>query len=53
MKFDRYKMVGITPEDVEAIDNAIFGGLELFIDEFGRVFNEGGIYIADAKFEEI
>ena len=46
-KFDVYSMTGRTEEDCKAIRAMIEAGIEMTIDEFGRVYNEGGQYIAD------
>lgn len=40
---------GITEQDNKVITEQWQQEIELFIDEFGRVYNEGGQYIADAK----
>ena len=40
-------MTGRTEEDCKAIRAMIEAGIEMTIDEFGRVYNEGGQYIAD------
>ena len=44
-KFNGYEMTGVTEADNKAIMEA---ETDLFIDQFGRVWTEGGIYIADA-----
>ena len=48
-KLNIYKYKGVTEADNEAILKAIEKEIELTIDEVGRVFNEGGQYIADAE----
>ena len=48
-KLNIYKYKGVTEADNEAILKAIKKEIELTIDEVGRVFNEGGQYIADAE----
>jgi hypothetical protein len=48
-KLNIYNHTGITEADNKAILEAVEAGIELTIDELGRVYNEGGIYIADAK----
>ena len=47
-KLDIYNYRGTTEEDNKAIMEAVNNRIELSIDEFGRVYNECGIYIADA-----
>lgn len=47
-KFNGYKMTGKTSEDCKAIMKHVEAQIELTIDEIGRVYNEGGQYIADA-----
>lgn len=49
---DIYSYTGITEQDNKAIMKHIEQEIDLFIDEYGRVFNEGGQYVADAKEEE-
>ena len=44
-KFNGYAMTGVTVADNKAIMEA---ETDLFIDHSGRVWTEGGIYIADA-----
>jgi len=44
-----YAVKGLTEKDDKAILDHNKKGIEMTIDEYGRVFNEGGIYIADAK----
>lgn len=48
-KFTSYNYLGITENDNKAILEAIEKEIELEIDEVGRVWNEGGQYIADAE----
>ncbi len=48
-KFTSYNYLGVTENDNKAILEAIENEIELEIDELGRVYNEGGIYIADAE----
>jgi hypothetical protein len=48
-KFNVYNYTGVTESDNKAILEAIENEIELEIDELGRVYNEGGIYIADAE----
>lgn len=48
-KFNVYNHTGATEADNKAILDAVGAGIELTIDESGRVYNEGGIYIADAE----
>ncbi len=52
-KLNIYNHTGITEADNKAILEAVDAGIELTIDEFGRVYNEGGIYIADAEETEL
>ena len=47
-KLDIYNYRGTTEQDNKIIMEAVNNEIELSIDEFGRVYNEGGIYIADA-----
>jgi len=47
--FDGYLMIGITEEDNKAILEELDKEIDLTIDNAGRVYNSGGIYIADAK----
>lgn len=44
-KFNGYAMTGVTEADNKAIMEAV---TDLFIDQFGRVWTEADIYIADA-----
>jgi hypothetical protein len=48
-KLNIYNHTGVTEADNKAILEAIENEIELEIDELGRVYNEGGIYIADAE----
>lgn len=48
-KLNIYNHIGITEADNKAILEAVYAGIELKIDELGRVYNEEGIYIADAE----
>jgi hypothetical protein len=48
-KLNIYNYLGVTENDNKAILEAIENEIELEIDELGRVYNEGGIYIADAE----
>ncbi|NMB98104.1 MAG: hypothetical protein GYA02_16125 [Clostridiaceae bacterium] len=52
-KLNIYNHTGITEADNKAILEAVDAGIELTIDELGRVYNEGGIYIADAEETEL
>jgi len=52
-KLNIYNHTGITEADNKAILKAVEAGIELTIDELGRVYNEGGIYIADAEETEL
>lgn len=47
-KFDIYNMTGKTEADCKAIREMIDRDIEMTVDNLGRVYNEGGIYIADA-----
>jgi hypothetical protein len=40
-------MTGITEEDNQEILNALENDIELTVDEFNRIWNEGNVYIAD------
>ena len=51
-KLNIYNHAGITEADNKAILEAVYAGIELIIDELGRVYNEEGIYIADAEEKE-
>ena len=44
-----YELEGVTEKDNEAILKCAREAIELSIDEYGRVYNEGGLYIADAE----
>ena len=48
-KLNIYNHTGATEQDNKAILEAYGNGIELIIDESGRVWNEGGEYIADAE----
>ena len=48
-KLNIYNYTGVTEADNKAILEAVDAGIELTIDELGRVWNEGGQYIADAE----
>jgi len=48
-KLNIYNHIGVTEADNKAILKAVEAGIELTIDELGRVWNEGGEYIADAE----
>lgn len=48
-KLNIYNHAGVTEADNKAIMEAYGNGIELTIDELGRVYNEGGMYIADAE----
>jgi len=52
-KLNIYNHTGVTEQDNKAILEAVEAGIELTIDELGRVYNEGGIYIADAEETEL
>ena len=52
-KLNIYNHTGATEADNKAILEAVEAGIELTIDELGRVYNEGGIYIADAEETEL
>jgi hypothetical protein len=52
-KLNIYNHTGATEADNKAILKAVEAGIELTIDELGRVYNEGGIYIADAEETEL
>lgn len=41
-----------TEEDKIACEKAWNNEIELKIDEYGRVYNEGGQYIADVEYQE-
>jgi hypothetical protein len=45
--FDGVSMTGITEEDNQEILNALENDIELTVDEFNRIWNEGNVYIAD------
>lgn len=46
---DIFAIKGITKKDDNALLLCNRSGIEMTIDEFGRVFNEGGQYIANAE----
>jgi hypothetical protein len=48
-KLNIYNHAGITEADNKAILEAVGAGIELTIDEFGRVYDESGQYVADAE----
>ena len=48
-KLNIYNYTGVTEADNKAILEAYGIANELIIDESGRVWNEGGQYIADAE----
>ena len=41
-----------TEEDRKACEDAWNNEIELRVDEYGRVYNEGGQYIADVEYQE-
>lgn len=41
-----------TEEDKIACEKAWDNEVELVVDEYGRVYNEGGQYIADVEYQE-
>ena len=41
-----------TEEDRVAREKAWDNEIELLVDEYGRVYNEGGQYIADVEYQE-
>lgn len=41
-----------TEEDRVACEKAWDNEIELLVDEYGRVYNEGGQYIADVEYQE-
>ncbi len=41
---------GLTKADDRSIINCLNKGIDMNLDEFGRVWNEGGQYIADVEF---
>ncbi len=47
-KMNVFSYQGISEEDNNSIMETIKNAIEMTIDEYGRVFTEGGIYIADA-----
>lgn len=48
-KFNMYSMTGVTEEDNKALLECIDDEIELWVNESGQVFSEGGSYIADYK----
>ena len=48
-KVDIFAVLGKTEEDNKAMLNCYENSIEMTIDEYGRVYNEGGQYIADAE----
>jgi hypothetical protein len=46
-KFDGFEYTGKTKEDCEVL-LAQVSDMELYLDDLGRVWDENGIYIADA-----
>jgi hypothetical protein len=48
-KLNIYNYTGVTETDNKAIMEAVENEIELTIDEFGRVYDESGQYIADAE----
>lgn len=51
-KLDWYEVgesIIIKKDDLEIVEKHFNEEVDLFYDEFGRIFNEGGIYIADIK----
>jgi hypothetical protein len=48
-KLNIYNHTGATEADNKAIMEAVENEIELTIDEFGRVYDESGQYIADAE----
>lgn len=51
--FDEYTMMGATEEDNEAILESLENGIDLTVDDAGRVWNSGGIWIADCRNVEV
>jgi len=47
-----YELEGITDADKKSLKECSIAEIEMSIDEYGRVWNEGGQYIADAKIVE-
>ena len=41
-----------TEEDRVACEKAWDNEIEVWVDEYGRVYNEGGQYIADVEYQE-
>ena len=52
-KFDIHSMTGRTVEDIAAINEALDNEIDMTVDEYDRVWTEGGIYIADAIYTEL
>lgn len=52
MKVDIHSIKGKSKEDDMKILNTSKKHIEMTIDEYGRIFNEGGQYIADGKIVE-
>ena len=50
-KFDYMRMTGCTAEDEAAINRALKNELELYVDEYNRVW-AGELYIADVEIAE-
>jgi hypothetical protein len=48
-KLNIYNHIGATEQDNKAILESVEAGIELTIDELGRVYDDGGVYIADAE----
>lgn len=51
--YDEYEMAGKTVSDKKAIAKALKNGHELQVDNYDRVLDEDGNWIADCKEEEI
>lgn len=51
-KVDIYAIQGKTAEDNKVILATHKEGIEMTIDDIGRIYNEGGQYIADGKIVE-
>ena len=51
-KYDEWTMTGKTNEDWAAIQKCLVNDIELFVDDYGRVLDSNGNYIADCKEEE-
>ena len=50
--YDMYSMIGVNKEDRKVIANALENGHELQVDNYDRVLDEDGNWIADCKEEE-